>query len=115
MSYKILVTFFFERKLKDLSRKYRKIQSDFNDLIQELEENPFSADRIPGCNGPVFKVRMRSHDMQKGKSGGFRVIYLVKEREKAVYLLTLYPKSERESINTSEINAILSAFLSQTG
>jgi len=45
--------------------------------------------------------------MQRGKSGGFRVIYLVRENEKAVYLLTLYPKAERETIDATEINGIL--------
>ncbi|HCU26058.1 MAG TPA: addiction module toxin RelE [Deltaproteobacteria bacterium] len=50
---------------------------------------------------------MASRDMRKGKSGGFRVIYLVLEREKEVHLLTLYPKSERENIDAAEINEIL--------
>ncbi|MCB0212453.1 MAG: transcriptional regulator [Anaerolineae bacterium] len=33
-----------------------------------------------------------------GKSGGIRVIYYLKRRENEIWLLTVYSKSERESI-----------------
>ncbi len=107
MSYKVLATDFFAKKLKDLSHKYWKIRDDYKELLDELEKTPYSGDRIQGCKGLVLKTRMASRDMQKGKSGGFRIIYLVLEKEREVHLLTLYPKSERENISASEINQIL--------
>jgi len=107
MTHQVFSTAFFEKKIKDLSRKYRRIRYDFGDLIEELGKGPYAGDRIPGCIGPVFKCRMSSRDMQRGKSGGFRIIYLVRENEKAVYLLTIYPKSERENIDATEINRTL--------
>lgn len=107
MTYRILSTDFFERTLRHLSRKYRKIRDDFQDLIDELEADPYSGDRIPKCVGPIFKIRMASRDMQKGKSGGYRVIYLIQETEKTIYLLTLYPKGTKENIDVAEINQIL--------
>ena len=91
MSYKSTATDFFAKRLKDYSRKYRRIRDDYKDLLDQLETSPYSGDRIQGCKGPVFKTRMASRDMQKGKSGGFRVIYLILEREKEIHLLTLYP------------------------
>lgn len=107
MTYKIDAIDYFEKKLKKLRRKYPRITDDYRDLLDELEKNPFVGDRLRECIGPVFKIRMASQDMQKGKSGGFRVIYLVKADSFQVFLITLYPKGERENINAKEINEIL--------
>lgn len=43
---------------------------------------------------------------KKGKSGGYRLIYQV-ESPTSILLLTIYSKSEREDISTTEIQAIL--------
>ena len=108
MAHKVFVTFFFEKKLKNLRRKYPRIFQDYKELLEELEKNPYVGDRLRGCAGPIFKIRMASMDMGRGKSGGFRIIYWVQKKEKIIYLLTLYPKSERENIEVSEVNEILS-------
>jgi hypothetical protein len=60
--------------------------------------------------GSVFKYRMSVKSKNKGKSGGFRIIsfeVLVNENEKDITLLTLYDKSEQESISKAEIVEIL--------
>ena len=114
MSYRATATDFFEKKIKNYSRKYRRIRKDYAEFLDVVEKDPYSGDRIQGCKGPVFKGRMACGDMQKGKSGGFRVMYLVLEQEKEIHLLTLYPKNERKTIDASEINQILlKAFLYQ--
>lgn len=107
MSFKVFVTHFFEKKFRSLSRKYPKLPLDLKDLIDEIENNPGAGERLKGCKGPVYKIRMGSRDMKKGKSGAFRIIYFLKIQENLIYLLTLYPKSERETIHTIEINKIL--------
>lgn len=107
MNYEAIATDFFEKKLKKFSRKYRGIREDYEEFLNEIEKAPYSADRIQGCKGPVFKGRMASRDMQKGKSGGFRIIYLIREGRREIHLLTLYPKGERENLDASEINQIL--------
>ncbi len=43
----------------------------------------------------------------KGKSGGSRVITCVKVVEQGVYLLTIYDKSEKESISDEELDEML--------
>ena len=106
MSYKVFSTFFFEKKVKKLAQKYRHIKVDLENLIKSLEISSTIGDQIPGCDGPIYKTRMASQDMGKGKSGGFRVIYLVKGSQ--IFLLTIYPKSERDNIQPIEINNILS-------
>ena len=87
--------------------EYRKIADDYKELLDELEQNPFCGDRLQGCLGPVYKVRMAAQDIQKGKSGGFRVIYLIKIQAQEIFLLTLYPKAEQEDIDVKEVNELL--------
>jgi len=76
-------------------------------LRGQLNGNPEAGDRIPGVNGPVFKVRISSQDMQRGKSGGYRAIYFLKTQQGVIYLLAIYAKAQREDIRPEEINAIL--------
>lgn len=46
---------------------------------------------ISGIDYQVFKLRVKNSDIQKGKSGGYRLIYYVKT-EQGIILLTIYTK-----------------------
>lgn len=107
MAYQIFTTQFFEKRYKKLSRKYLKIAEDLKVLISQLEIDPFQGVRLKGCVGLVFKIRMASRASRQGKSGAFRVIYLIQPKPQSVYLLTLYPKSESETIDVKEIDQVL--------
>lgn len=50
---------------------------------------------MPGSGG-VRKVRWTQPG--RGKRGGIRVIYYAKTREGVIWMLTIYAKSEEESI-----------------
>jgi mRNA-degrading endonuclease RelE of RelBE toxin-antitoxin system len=54
----------------------------------------------------VFKVRVKNSDIQKGKSGGYRLIYYVKIEE-TVVLLNVYTKSEQANISNQQIINII--------
>jgi len=43
----------------------------------------------------------------KGKSGGSRVITHVQISKSTIYLLSIYDKSEKESISNKELNELL--------
>lgn len=51
-------------------------------------------------------IRVKNSNIKKGKSSGYRIIYLW-ESETSILLLTIYSKSEKEDISVSDINAIL--------
>ena len=51
-------------------------------------------------------MRIRNSDIQKGKSGGYRIIYYVKTA-KGIILLTVYAKSEQADIPADEIMGII--------
>ena len=55
----------------------------------------------------TFKIRIKNSDNNKGKSGGYRVITYFVSEDGEVYLLTIYSKSDRESILDLEIEELL--------
>lgn len=78
MSYKIIPTPVFQRDVKYLKKKYRHIGSDLEKLNSFLIDNSAYGDAIAGLEGKVFKARLASSDMSRGKSGGFRIIYYLR-------------------------------------
>lgn len=59
----------------------------------------------------LYKIRLASSDMAKGKSGAFRVIYCLWLDISTIVLLDLYAKGEKEDVPVSELKQILEAFL----
>lgn len=107
MNYRIKVLPNFVKDIKRLSKKYPSIKQDYADLLDELQQNPYSG--IDLGNG-LRKVRMAIKSKGRGKSHGARVItylLLVSEEESEINLLTIYDKAERENISRNEIEAIM--------
>ncbi|HNY08088.1 MAG TPA: addiction module toxin RelE [Bacteroidales bacterium] len=109
MNINIVVTPSFERKYKRYVKKFRSLKDEINDLNSLLTENPIQG--IPLGNN-VYKIRLPSRAKQRGKSGGFRVISFVEiivfNSDYDVYLLSIYDKSEKASISSTEIETLLS-------
>ena len=105
MSYEVMAVEYFKRKLKKLNKKYRKIGGDYESLIETLENNPEKGSAIPGFGNKIYKIRMSSSNMKRGKRGGFRVIYYLSDH--IVYLLTIYAKAKREEVSVKEIKEAL--------
>ena len=92
----------FQKDIKRLGKKYPKIKTDLSPLIKQLENGETPGDAIQGVGYEVYKVRVRNSDVQRGKSGGYRVIYYV-QTEDAVILLIIYTKSEIEDVDAGQI------------
>ncbi|NJL26123.1 MAG: type II toxin-antitoxin system RelE/ParE family toxin [Calothrix sp. SM1_5_4] len=96
----------FTRDLRTLAKKYRSIYQDVQPIIEELQNGKIVGDQIPNIGYTVFKVRIRNTDIQKGKSGGYRLIYYL-QATTGIILLTIYPKSGQADIDADEIKAII--------
>jgi len=107
MSYEVYLAETFQKCIKILKKKYRKIKDDLRNVIERLEEEPSIGDPIPGWNKEIWKIRVASSDVEKGKRGGFRLIYLWKAGEFKVYLLSVYFKGEKEVVSKKEIERLL--------
>jgi mRNA-degrading endonuclease RelE of RelBE toxin-antitoxin system len=99
----------FQKNLSSLAKKYKSIKSDIQPILSDLGRGLHAGDRISGVGEDyfIFKVRIRNTDIQKGKRGGYRLIYQV-ESESSVLLLAIYSKSTQEDITAREIRAVLS-------
>jgi len=97
----------FERELKHLAKKYKKIKQDLALFKQDILKNPTQGTPL-GNN--CYKIRVPNSSIPAGKSGGFRVITLVKIEKNRVILLTIYSKTEKENISNSELKEILDDF-----
>ncbi len=94
----------FEKELKQLSKKYKKIGKDLIKFKQEIIKNPKLG--IPLGND-CYKIRVPNSSIPTGKSGGFRIITLVKIENDKIILLTIYSKTQKENITDEELKSIL--------
>ena len=107
MSYEAHLSETFQKSVKILKKKFRRVKDDLSSIIQVLEEDPTVGDPIPGWNKEIWKVRAASSDVKKGKRGGFRLIYLWRAGESKVYLLAVYFKGEKPDVSKREIEDLL--------
>ncbi len=99
----------FKRDLRTLSKKYRRVRSDLQLVIDQLQAGELPGDRISGAGYEVFKVRVKNSDIKKGKSGGYRVIYYLQTSTTRI-LIAMYSKSEVADISAERIVEIVTAF-----
>lgn len=106
---KVEASITFNRNLRSLAKKYRNIRNDIQPVIEQLEQGELLGDQISGIGYEVFKLRVRNSDIQKGKSGGYRLIYYVKTAN-GIILLTIYTKSKQADIAADEIRSIIAEY-----
>jgi len=94
----------FEKELKHLAKKYKQIKNDLTLFKNELLQNPTLG--TPLGNG-CYKVRVPNSSIPVGKSGGFRIITLVKIEKDKIILLSIYSKTQKENISDEELKFLL--------
>jgi mRNA-degrading endonuclease RelE of RelBE toxin-antitoxin system len=101
---KVKATKFFQKEIKRLRKKYISLEDDYNNLVDDLEENPYLGTPI---GNDCYKVRLRITSKNKGKSGGARVITHIKVVKNTIYLLSIYDKSQQENVSDAQIKSWL--------
>ena len=105
MSFEVSTSPNFDRELKRLAKKYPSMKADLLELVESLINNPFQGENL---GKDCYKVRMKISSKGKGKSGGSRVITCVKVVNEHIKLLSIYDKSDQESISDSLLIQLLS-------
>jgi mRNA-degrading endonuclease RelE of RelBE toxin-antitoxin system len=100
MSFDVIATEPFEKKLKRLAKKYKTLVSDLAPVINELSENPTLGTPI---GKDCYKLRIAIASKNKGKSGGARMITYVRIIKQTVFLMDIYDKSEQANITDKEL------------
>jgi hypothetical protein len=73
------------------------------DIVALVAADPECGDLIRGTGG-FRKVRVARKGM--GKSGGARVVYIWRNERFPVFLITVFPKNEKENLSMAERNAL---------
>ena len=89
----------YEKALKRL-RKLGASKADLDAVETDLATNPLAGDLIRNSGG-LRKVRFAYG--QAGKSGGGRTIYYVLLDAQTIYLLTAYPKVDKDDLTGAEL------------
>lgn len=104
MSYSVIPTDNFNREVKQLAKKHRSLKDDLIQLRESLIGNPILGKSL-GNN--LYKIRMAITSKGKGKSGGARIISYVYVQDEQVFLLSIYDKSEKDSVTDKEIQTFI--------
>lgn len=90
----------FDKEVKKLSKKYNLIKEDLNNFVLDFDTIHKESTSI---KNNLYKVRLSNSNKNKGKRAGYRIYYYLKVND-TVYLLTIYDKSQIESINENTLN-----------
>jgi len=104
MSFKVIATEPFERKLKRLVKKHKSLKADLLEVINELSENPTLGTPI---GSECYKIRIAITSKGKGKSGGARIITYIRIVSGTVFLIDIYDKSEQATISDKELQLLI--------
>ena len=104
MSFSVKSIEVFEKQAKKLIKKYKSLKQELLAIISELKENPEKGISI-GKN--CYKIRVAIRAKGKGKSGGARIITHFVVTADTVYLLSIYDKSDKETLSDKEIIELL--------
>ncbi len=99
----------FYRAARKLKRRFPHILDDVDAISDQLERGETPGDRIQGLSHRVFKARIRNSDAQRGKSGGYRLIYYL-ETETQTVILTIYSKTDQSDLPDSEIRRMIAEY-----
>ncbi|MBK9984104.1 MAG: hypothetical protein IPP15_17335 [Saprospiraceae bacterium] len=104
MGYSVIPTEKFKKEANRLIKKYPSLKEELYKLETTLSTDPKSGIDL-GQN--TYKIRLAIKSKGKGKMGGGRVITYVFTKDKEVYLLTIFDKSEFDTIDNKMIKSIV--------
>ena len=88
----------FNKQLKKLKKKYPHAKED---LLKEIDI--FDINRAISIGRAIYKIRIHSSDISKGKSGGFRCYLYLYIKKNVIVPLCIYAKSDNETLTANEI------------
>lgn len=104
MNYDVRIIPPFDKQLKRLAKKYPSLKNEFAKLLESLEQEPEQGTNL-GNN--CYKIRIAIGSKGKGKRGGGRVITNFVIAEETVFLISIYDKSEKETLTDKELEELL--------
>ena len=85
-------------------KRHRFTKKELEGLESDIEKNPLAGDVIPGLQG-YRKIRFAARG--KGKRGGGGSVYYYLVRDDEVFMMTAYPKSQKEDLTKADQRSLL--------
>jgi mRNA-degrading endonuclease RelE of RelBE toxin-antitoxin system len=104
MAYSVIPTEKFKKEAKRLIKKYPSLKNELAGLEAILTREPKSGIDL---SYNTYKIRLAVKSKGKGKKGGSRVITYLVMKQKEIYLLTIYDKSEFDTIDDRTLKSII--------
>lgn len=104
MKFDVLTSSLFNKEFKKLCKKHKSAKNDLITFVENLQEIPIQGTPI---GNDCYKIRIAISSKGKGKSAGARLITRVRIVKKTIYLLSIYDKSEQDSISDKELEMVL--------
>ncbi len=110
--FKVVRSNIFQKSLKKYKKKHRSLPQDVYLLENALKCQIIGTNLFPWDAGNdrlwnVYKIRLNCKSLNKGKSGGYRVIYGFDQHDSIILLITMYFKSDFGTLTDSDIQNIL--------
>jgi len=86
INYKIIPSEYFKQQVRELAKVYPGIRRDLKELSAKLKKNPKAGKPL---GKKIYKIRLKSSDIGKGKRSGYRVISYVIDELQKIRLLTI--------------------------
>jgi mRNA-degrading endonuclease RelE of RelBE toxin-antitoxin system len=106
-SYQIHLAPSFLASLRELTKRYPRATQTVNPALESLKQHPEADSAIPRWHRRVWKLRINSRDISRGKRFGFRLIYYLEGN--TIYPLLIYAKTSKADVSDQEIMRALRA------
>lgn len=104
--YQIFFASHFIQQLKIYKKKHRSIKSDVIFIL-----NHFNREQAVSLGNNIYKIRLKTKSIPKGKSKSFRLIIAVIEIDKIIVPIAIYFKGDFDNMSKNEINNHLNTTL----
>jgi len=100
---KIFFADHFKSQLKRLMKKYPSAKEDLLEALEEGDLQKSVLDKGISIGRSIYKLRVGSRDMKRGKSGSFRVYIYCFVRRGLLVPLCIYAKPDTSAISENEL------------
>lgn len=104
MNFSVIPSDKFKKEAKRLIKKFPSLKQELAVLNTTLTNEPETGTPL---GNDTYKIRLAIKSKGKEKSGGARVITYLVANNKEIYLLTVYDKSEFDSVDDKTIKNII--------
>ena len=115
--YEIRVHDDFTKQVERLTKKkrYFTLPLQIRELFASFAKGEFQGERIKHRDEPetfdVYKMRLPNPDANIGKSGGYRIVYMVITEQCIVVFLAIYSKKEHADLPDDYISGLIDGVL----